>query len=325
MYSDALDKLLGDLWTPQAMRLAETDAGAGNTWEAIESSGFTNLLLPESEGGPGLYLQDSYELFGPLGRHPAPLPLASTWIARRHLPASQRGVGPIAVARAIGTADQTQIVCPRVPGGGMAGKVLVFNEERLALFDAQHTVTQAPVGDPRGQALRMTWHSRDALWQQDAGGHSIQAWMAAAAAAQISAALQTVFELSLTHCNQRRQFGKTIGQFQAVQHQLSVMAEHVLAASLAAELAFSTSGTGPQTLHAAIAKARNSEAVALVCASAHALHGAIGMTDEFVLGLYTRRLNEWRLDHGSESHWQSVIGAAVLADHRPVAGQLAAL
>jgi alkylation response protein AidB-like acyl-CoA dehydrogenase len=207
----------------------------------------------------------------------------------------------------------------------MAAKVLVFHEDSLRLFDTHQAVTRAAVGDPRGQAQRMTWHNRDALWQQDSGGRAVQAWAAAASAAQISAALQMVFELSLTHCNQRRQFGKSIGQFQAVQHQLSVMAQHVLASSLAAELAFSTSGTGPQTLHAAIAKARTSEAVALVCASAHALHGAIGITNEFVLGTYTRRLNEWRLDHGSESHWQGVIGTAVLAESGSVAGQLAAL
>lgn len=325
MYSEALDKLLGNLWSPQVVRKTETNVDTDSTWETIESSGFTNLLLPEAEGGPGMCLQECYELFKPLGRHPAPLPLASTWIARLHLPASQRGLGPIAVARAIDASDRSQLVCPRVPGGSKAGRVLVFNEEKLVLFDAEQAVSRVPVGDPRGQNLRMSWHSHDALWQQGSGGQAIQAWMAAASAAQIAAALQTVFELSLTHCNQRRQFGKSIGQFQAVQHQLSVMAEHVLAASLAAELAFSTSSSGPLALHAAIAKARTSEAVALVCASAHALHGAIGMTDEFVLGLYTRRLNEWRLDHGSESHWQRVIGATVLADHRPVAGQLAAL
>lgn len=97
------------------------------------------------------------------------------------------------------------------------------------------------------------------------------------------------------------------------------MAEHVLAASLSAELAFGSASSDPAWLQAAIAKARASEASVLVCATAHAVHGAIGMTDEYALGLYTRRLQEWRMDHGSESHWHAAIGSHVLADSRSVA------
>jgi alkylation response protein AidB-like acyl-CoA dehydrogenase len=52
---------------------------------------------------------------------------------------------------------------------------------------------------------------------------------------------------------------------------------------------------------------------------AHALHGAIGMTEEYALGLYTRRANEWRMDHGTEGHWHAAIGAQVLGDPRSVA------
>jgi alkylation response protein AidB-like acyl-CoA dehydrogenase len=54
-------------------------------------------------------------------------------------------------------------------------------------------------------------------------------------------------------------------------------------------------------------------AVPQVAAIAHALHGAIGITQEFDLQIYTRRLHEWRLADGSEIYWNRVVGRALLA------------
>ena len=52
-------------------------------------------------------------------------------------------------------------------------------------------------------------------------------------------------------------------------------------------------------LHAALAKARTSAAVPRVAAVAHAVHGAMGITAEYPLHLWMRRLHEWRLDFGA--------------------------
>ncbi|WP_262334980.1 acyl-CoA dehydrogenase family protein, partial [Bordetella pertussis] len=60
------------------------------------------------------------------------------------------------------------------------------------------------------------------------------------------------------------------------------------------------------------AKARASEAAALAANTAHAVHGAIGVTEEYDLQLYTRRLHGWRLAHGSEAYWHQVVGAALM-------------
>jgi len=61
-----------------------------------------------------------------------------------------------------------------------------------------------------------------------------------------------------------------------------------------------------------VAKSRTSEAVVLVVATAHAVHGALGMTDEYDLGLLTRRLHDWRLACGAEQVWNLQVGALVL-------------
>jgi alkylation response protein AidB-like acyl-CoA dehydrogenase len=68
-----------------------------------------------------------------------------------------------------------------------------------------------------------------------------------------------------------------------------------------------------------MAKSRTSEAAVLVASIAHALHGAIGITEEYDLQLLTRRLHEWRIAHGSEAHWNAWIGHSVLASNRSIA------
>ena len=318
MYVESLQRLLTDLLPDAAVRDIEAGARVTGVWRGIEEAGFLDLLLPEDEDGPGLEMPQVCALFRLLGRQVAPLPLAASWIARRFLPPQTRRNGPLAVAAGRPGVDAT-ITCPRVPFGAVSDHVLVVAEDSLLLLPLSSALTGGPVGDPRGLALRCVWREDAVTWRQEHGGKALQAWMAASTAAQIAGALDAILDMCLAHCNQRRQFGKSIAQFQAVQHQLSVMAEHVLAASMAAELAFSGAQAGPAWLASAIAKARTSEASTLVCACAHALHGAIGMTDEYALGVHTRRLHEWRMDHGNESHWHAAIGAQVLGDPRSVA------
>ena len=62
----------------------------------------------------------------------------------------------------------------------------------------------------------------------------------------------------------------------------------------------------------ATAKARCSEAALVVSELAHAIHGAIGFTEEYDLQLFTRRLHAWRQTAGSEAYWYGVAGEALL-------------
>ena len=131
-------------------------------------------------------------------------------------------------------------------------------------------------------------------------------------AAQMAGAMQRVLEMTLQFANDRQQFGRPLGKFQAIQHQLAVMAEQVLAARMAAQIGCSASGGRPDLINVSIAKARASEAAVEVTAIAHSIHGAIGFTADYDLQLFTRRLNAWRLQAGSESYWHEVLGQAVL-------------
>ncbi len=145
------------------------------------------------------------------------------------------------------------------------------------------------------------------------GAAQRRVWGAALHSALIEGAGARVLELSLEHARQRVQFGKPIGAFQAVQHQLALMAEQACAARMAAQLAFvpdAADALRPAPVRAAIAKSVAGEAAAGLAAGAHAVHGAIGITAEFDLQLYTRRLGAWRAEGGSPAHWQAEVGRA---------------
>ena len=95
------------------------------------------------------------------------------------------------------------------------------------------------------------------------------------------------------------------------------MAEQVVAARMAAQIGCFADGLQPDGLRAALAKARTSEAAAYVAPMAHAIHGAIGITAELDLQLFTRRLHEARSDYGSESFWNRALGRALIASRAP--------
>jgi acyl-CoA dehydrogenase len=67
-------------------------------------------------------------------------------------------------------------------------------------------------------------------------------------------------------------------------------------------------------MDAAIAKHGASLAAGQVAAIAHAVHGAIGISEEYDLQLLTRRLHGWRLADGSEGHWAGVLGGLRMAE-----------
>jgi acyl-CoA dehydrogenase len=53
------------------------------------------------------------------------------------------------------------------------------------------------------------------------------------------------------------------------------------------------------------------EAGTVVAAHCHQAHGAIGMTQEYPLHRWTRRLWSWRAEFGSAHFWSRQVGAAV--------------
>jgi len=319
-FAEPLDRLLADVCTPAIVRAIEGGAPGAALWSQIASSGFLDTLVPEAAGGAGLRLADAFALFAVEGRHAVPLPVAHTMLARALLAGNDVRIprGAIAIATETRVAGDGALSCPGTPYGLVADAVVVStgvgwrvlptaDAERVA--SGVHASLRADLRWPRPPEGAIAG-TRPVAWR-DAG--------AALSAALLAGTLQRVLETTVAFANERVQFGRSIGKFQAIQHQLAVMAEHVVAAHMAAQIGCSGDGPLPVPLRAALAKARTSEAAALAAPMAHAVHGAIGITAELDLQLYTRRLHELRADFGAETHWNRILGRALLDADAPLA------
>ena len=136
--------------------------------------------------------------------------------------------------------------------------------------------------------------------------------LAVLAAIEMAGLGERLLEMSVEHANQRSQFGKPIGRFQAVQQQLAVMAEQVVLVRIAAQGACRHGLDVPEPA-AAVAKSVASKAAPVVAGIAHAVHGAVGITAEFPLHRFTARLHALRMAHGAESYWNARLGSARLS------------
>jgi acyl-CoA dehydrogenase len=315
MFAEALEDILRDQCSAATVRAIEAGGDPLPLWNTIADAGFLELLAPESAGGAGLPLDEFFPVLLLLGRYAVPLPLAQAMVARALLPEGAAPAGLLTIAPAIRREGEGW-ACPQLPYGAIATHVLADDGRELLLFDCAGA-RRVPSGVAQSQVASLQLHSEPRRFA--GGGDALRAWGAALHAALLAGAMARTFEMSLQYGNERTQFGKSIGKFQAIQHQLAVMAEQVAASRLAARAAFEPSCTSPGLLQAGMAKARTSEAVVAVAAIAHAVHGAIGVTAEYDLHLFTRRLHEWRLAHGSEAHWHPVVGQALLDSGLPVA------
>ena len=128
----------------------------------------------------------------------------------------------------------------------------------------------------------------------------------------MAGAMERLLELSLAHVNDRQQFGRSIGKFQAIQQQLSVFAERAVSARVAARIGLMGSNLTLDGRRVAIAKSVANESARASVSIAHAVHGAIGISEAHELQLYTRRLNRWQLSFGSDAYWQRRVGRSRL-------------
>jgi len=311
LFADAMQQLLSLHCTPAQIRHIEGSGDASALWAALEESGFLDALVGEADDGAGLSLTEIFSIAGQAGRHVIPAPLLQTMVVRGAY-AKDCPAGPVTIANSWRRGADGAIACVNVPFGRVAQWVLIDRSDQTLLLPVAAASAVTPAGGHGSLDADLHWPGLplSAKYLDRAGDWALRG--ACMTAALIAGALERVFEISVAYANERRQFGKPIGKLQAIQQQLSVMAEQVFAARMAAQIGFDSTSSLPAALRAAVAKERTSTAVPEVCAIAHAVHGAMGFTEEYDLQLFTRRLHEWRMAYGSETFWRARLGAAAL-------------
>ncbi|MCU4119089.1 acyl-CoA dehydrogenase family protein [Variovorax sp. N23] len=330
MFTEAIAAILAHHCTTDIVRGIEAGASAQLLSGALHDAGFLELLAPEERGGADVGWPDFFEVVSLCGAWAVPLPLAQTIAARRLTTEPQQlPVGFISFAPALTRGSDGTFHAHNVPSGRTSSHVIGAMDEVLVLLAVSDASASSSGRSASGTHADGIHGSLDASFCWPAHvAKGLRGGIPAAELAPIAAllhagllagAMKRCFDLTMSYANERAQFGKPIGKFQAIQHQLSVMAEHVAAGRMAAEAAFGTDARRPGAMACAVAKARTSEAAQHVAAIAHAVHGAIGVTAEYDLQLFTRRLHAWRMAHGSEACWHRVLGQCFLDSTQPLA------
>ncbi len=316
LFDGAVGRLFADISEKfgNSLELSCTDYEA--IWSEIAGSGFLDVMLPEEKGGAGLSLKEAGNLFKLEGYFNLPVPFASTLLARSWLDGSGQTIpeGSVVIAT-MGvqiSEGQGQIVINKFPFGHRAARFLVLANQSCYLLAQEKAVVHEVYH--AGLFASVSWRLEEAI-ELEVSAQALEDLRNLAALAALVpsvGAMERIFEMTLEYANQRQQFGRPLSKFQAIQHQISVLAEQVWAARMAAQIACNSNNHHPDPNLLAIAKYQVSFVSDQVADISHAVHGAIGITEEYALHFYTRRIREFKSEAGTQSYWAKRLGHHVL-------------
>ncbi|HWT13879.1 MAG TPA: acyl-CoA dehydrogenase [Allosphingosinicella sp.] len=187
--------------------------------------------------------------------------------------------------------------------------VAARTEEGLTLFAVEKGARGLEVEGIRladaSIGARMTFDGvevdADAVVGEVGGGEAVLSRVLAAgrtgAAAELVGVGSAAMDMTVAYLKQRKQFGRLIGEFQALQFRSAHLYSEIEIARAATLKAQQLLDEGSDEAEAmvAVAKAKAGRASALAVQEGVQMHGGIGMTDEYDIGLYMKRdrvLNE---------------------------------
>ena len=248
---------------------------------ALEAAGFQDVALGEGTGllEAALVVEAVAKAGGVVGIGASAL--VAPGLLRRALP------GPIALARE-----------------GDTGPVRFAAQARTLLLDAGEEARLVPlvVGDaspvvnnfmlPMGR-LPASLARGESLGP--GSGERLRSLWRLALAAEMVGTMGACLSVTLEYVKRRRQFGRAIGSFQAVQHRL---AQCAVAVEGSRWLVYEAASQDAPTAAAATAAAFAASAANLVFAETHQFTGAMGFTREHDLHVWSMRLPALRLEAG---------------------------
>jgi acyl-CoA dehydrogenase len=327
--SRAADELFADFCAPETLRQAEHDGWHHDLWAAVNTAGFTGVSVPERFGGEGGTDQDGLVLLRSAGRRAAPIPLAESgfvagWLLSScglDVPSGVRTVIEPAGVELVLEEDQLSGTALGVPWARNADWIVALVGDgpraRVVLSPGpaagNQAITVRPNTNLAGEPRDTVTFNRITVTAiaPAATGIDHEALMrrgAAARAAQIAGALTATADLVSEYTTARRQFGRPLRAFQAVQaHLVTVHQQAALVNAALDGVLFA----GPNSVfEVAALKVLANQAATVAARAAHQAHGAMGMTQEYPLHLFTRRLWAWRNSYGDNRFWASQLGAA---------------
>jgi acyl-CoA dehydrogenase len=326
-FAAMFDQRLSQVCTQEVVEDAES-AWPEAFWTALERDGFTSIGVAEDSGGSGGEIADACAVLRAVGRNAAPGPWAEKGLLVGFLARNLPGVLP---------AGLTTVAPQTVRGAAQGpGSVLLEGEVRHVPWarTADHVFVVVETDDLTGlvvlersafqvvEAENVAGEPRDTVRFGEAAPHAIVELDPAHAemfaplggltrAALVSGAAARIVDLTVTYTQQRHQFGRPIAKFQLVQRHLAILAEHAALVTGAVDAAAAAAAAGRGVPEMVATKVIANAAASEIAKAAHQAHGAIGMTREYQLHQFTRRLWSWRSEYGSSGEWEAWLGRRV--------------
>jgi acyl-CoA dehydrogenase len=313
--------------TRQWRNARDLDAAARGAWAGMVELGLAGTLIPEEFGGVGLNLQASLQIAEVMGKSLAGGPFISSAVMAATailggnnealkaelLPAIAGGT-VVALAtgesarhkpHAIEATAQRDGAGYRISGhkvavidGSIADRLIV-----VARDGAEYLMLVTDVGAPGinvTSGLGIDSRPLTTVAFDDAPAQQIvcapsetlalldRAYDAGRLhlAAEMLGGAQECFDRAVEYLKTRVQFGRKIGEFQALQHRAAILlGELEIARSVVLKAAAS-----PTPEYVSMAKARVGDIARKTVLEAIQMHGGIGVTDDFDLGFYLKRI-----------------------------------
>lgn len=292
---------------------ADHDRPVSEWWPELTELGLFELRVPDSRGGLGLGMSEAVLCFSELGRALVPGPLVATHLYTTLLDGgSPRMIGVL-------ERDQTPWL---VEDLDQLDALVVLDGNTLSVLEPA-TVRAEVVREPLDPSARLFHVLALPAVASAAEGTRVTAWQAQGTT--LTAALQlgiaeAVLERSVRYAQERHQFGRAIGSFQAVKHILADMLVRTEIARAALHVAAATVDdpeSGDIQKAAATAKILADDAATRNAADAVQVHGGMGFSWEVDVHRYLKRawVQATRYGHADE-HADALAVSLAAEPHR---------
>lgn len=287
----------------------------GEVWARLRDLGLHRIGTPEDRGGSGGTLQDLLVVVQALADRGAGVPLVecsvADWVIGHARPLDD-SFATVALWDGLLTAEEGKRSLTgelTVPWAREAALLVVSAPGRDALVvDLRHdSVTVTPgenlAAEPR-DTVRLD--STPAAPVVAGPGHlAVRTRLALLWSAAVAGAAHGAYRLTKAYVSERRQFDAPLLRLPAVASGLALMKVQLLQVDAALASA-AVSGGGSAAV--AVARLTTARAATEIARLAHQLHGAMGITQEYPLHHFTRRLWAWRDAVASERDWARELG-----------------